>query len=71
MKYRSRSLRYSQNAPSFFLRITPFSTKLYISRNGMFLDIIANISVQQQLLFIFIDYSRLYYGLIKVFILIL
>jgi len=65
MKYRSRSCRYPQQDIQFYFRTTPFSTKLYVSRNGIFLDIIASISVQQQLLLIAINYSRLMFWLNK------
>lgn len=65
MKYRSRSHKYPLQNIQFFFRATPFSTKLYVSRNGFFLDIIASISVQQQLLLIAINYSRLMFWLNK------
>jgi len=65
MKYRSRSTRYVIGLPSFYVRTTPSSTKLYVSRNGISLDIVATLSVQQRLLLISINYSRLLYWLNK------
>jgi len=49
--------------PSLFLMATPYSTKLYVSRNGMFLDEIASLSVNEQLLLIAINFPRLMYWL--------
>jgi len=65
MKYRSRSTRYVISYPQFFLRTTPSSTKLIVSRNGIFLDIVATLSVQHPLLLVSIDHPRLLYWLNK------
>jgi len=65
MKYRSRSQKYPINNLEMYFRVTPFSTKLYVSRNGIILDLLASISVQQHLLLVAVDYSRLMYWLNK------
>jgi len=63
MKYRIRSRRGIMLLPSLFLMATPYSTKLYVSRNGMFLDEIASLSVNEQLLLIAVNFPRLMYWL--------
>jgi len=63
MKYRIRAHRGTMLLPHLFLMATPYSTKLYVSRNGIFLDIIASLSVNQQLLLIAVDFPRLMYWL--------
>jgi len=62
MKYRL-SHRKVMLLPHFFLMATPHSTKLYVSRNGIFLDTIASLSVNVPYLLVTVDFSRLMYWL--------
>jgi len=63
MKYRSLSTRGVMLLPHIFFMATPYSTKLYISRNGIVLDLLASLSVNQQLLLVAVDFPRLMYWL--------
>jgi len=64
--YTSRATHYSKlRFPKFLLLKTPYSTRLFVSRNGICLERIASFSVQGKLFLCVINYSRLIFWLKK------
>jgi len=51
--------------PRFFLFKTPYSTRLFVSRNGICLERIASFSVQGKIFVCAINYTRLIFWLKK------
>ena len=65
MKYRSRSTQRRLNRLGLYFWTTPYSTRLLVSRNGIPVEQVANISINYPLLLVGVNYNRLVFWLSK------
>jgi len=66
MRKKKKSSHYTLlKFPRFFVQHTPYSTRLFISRNGICLERIASFSIQDKFFVCAVNYTRLIFWLKK------